>query len=150
MAQALENRGTVVANDIFWDRIRPLRAAVDRLGLLNVSVTCHDGTSFPQTAGRFDRVLPLFHMHFRFPKLTTSCAATFGRLAGRNVIDATPGQLMEYLGRKPFTLENNQANACCSTGYVLVRYNNAVVGVGFYEEGQDTVTSLFPKSMAAL
>ena len=57
MAQALENHGTVVANDVFWDRIRPLRSAIDRLGLLNVSVTCHDGTSYPGRAGRFDRVL---------------------------------------------------------------------------------------------
>jgi 16S rRNA C967 or C1407 C5-methylase (RsmB/RsmF family) len=57
MAQALENRGTVVANDVFWDRIRPLRSAVNRLGLLNVSVTCHDGTSYPRSAGEFDCVL---------------------------------------------------------------------------------------------
>jgi 16S rRNA C967 or C1407 C5-methylase (RsmB/RsmF family) len=46
MAQALGNRGTVVANDIFWQRIRPLQSAIDRLWLLNVSVTCHDGTAY--------------------------------------------------------------------------------------------------------
>jgi 16S rRNA C967 or C1407 C5-methylase (RsmB/RsmF family) len=57
MAQALGNRGTVVANDVFWERIRPLRSAIDRLGLLNVSVTCHDGTAYPRAAGDFDCVL---------------------------------------------------------------------------------------------
>ena len=57
MAQALRNRGTVVANDVFWERIRPLRSAIDRLGLLNVSVTCHDGTAYPRAAGEFDCVL---------------------------------------------------------------------------------------------
>ncbi|MDX1709359.1 MAG: methyltransferase domain-containing protein [Desulfobacterales bacterium] len=57
MAQALGNRGTVVANDVFWERIRPLRSAIDRLGLLNVSVTCHDGTAYPRAAGEFDCVL---------------------------------------------------------------------------------------------
>jgi NOL1/NOP2/sun family putative RNA methylase len=361
MAQALGNRGTVVANDIFWDRIRPLRSAIDRLGLLNVSVTCHDGTSYPRSAGEFDCVLvdvpcscegttrrfpgllkrpptrripkrfrkqqlllesairrcrvggrilystctyapeeneavvnavlnelpgsvrilpvslpgletapgltawagesfpddlqhtiriwphlndtggfyiallekiggscgktvkppevthpgfqtasgssqqiladaarmfeilsarfgidpaafselqlliksrrdiygvaadhrppqmakcisglPLFHMHFKYPKLTTSCAATFGHWAGRNVIDACSSQLQAYLARKPFTLKKDQASACDGSGYVLMRYDNAVVGVGFYEQYQNVVASLFPKSMVAL
>jgi NOL1/NOP2/sun family putative RNA methylase len=361
MAQAQGNRGTVVANDIFWDRIRPLRSAIDRLGLLNVSVTCHDGTSYPRAAGEFDCVLvdvpcscegtsrrfpgllkrpptrrmpkrfrkqqllleaairrcrvggrilystctyapeeneavvnsvldemngavrvlpvslpglesvpgltawagetfqddlqhtiriwphlndtggffiallekigdssakavkslkvthpdfqtasgstqqiladaarmfdilsdrfgidptafsdlqlliksrrdiygvaadhrppqmakcisglPLFHMHFQYPKLTTSCAATFGRKAGRNVIDASSSQLQAYLARKPFTLRQDQAQASDGSGYVLMRYHNAVVGVGFYDQNQDVVASLFPKSMAVL
>ncbi len=361
MAQALGNRGTVVANDIFWDRIRPLRSAIDRLGLLNVSVTCYDGTAYSRAAGEFDCVLvdvpcscegtsrrfpgllkrpptrrmpkrfrkqqlllesairrcrvggrilystctyapeeneavvdavldelagavrilpvslpgleiepgltawagesfeedlrhsiriwphlndtggfyiallekigrssaktvespevthpdfqtasgstqqilddaarmfdilserfgidpaafsdlqlliksrrdiygvaadhrppqmakcisglPLFHMNFQYPKLTTSCAATFGPTAGRNVIDASASQLQAYLARKPFTLKKDQARACDGSGYVLMRYHNAVVGVGFYDEYQDVVASLFPKSMAAL
>ena len=361
MAQALGNRGTVVANDIFWERIRPLRSAIDRLGLLNVSVTCHDGTSYPQAAGEFDCVLvdvpcscegtsrrfpgilkrpptrriskrfrkqqllleaairrcrvggrvlystctyapeeneavvdavlgeisgkvrilpvslpglksapgltawagqsfrddlrhtiriwphlndtggfyiallekmggdsykmsnppviahadfqtasgstqqrlddaarmfdilgerfgidpsvfsdlqllnksrrdiyavaadhrppkmarcisglPLFHMHFQYPKLTTSCAAAFGRKAVRNLIDATPGQLQAYLARKSFTLKKDQARACDGSGYVLVGYHNAVLGVGFYDQNQDVVASLFPKSRAAM
>ena len=239
MAQALGNRGTVVANDIFWDRIRPLRSAIDRLGLLNVSVTCHDGTAYSRAAGEFDCVLvdvpcscegtsrrfpgllkrpptrripkrfrkqqlllesairrcrvggrilystctfsdlqlliksrrdiygvaadhrppqmakcisglPLFHMHFQYPKLTTSCAATFGPTAGRNVIDASSSQLQAYLARKPFTLKKDQARACDGSGYVLMRYHNAVVGVGFYDQNQDVAASLFPKSMAAL
>ena len=360
MAQALENHGTVVANDVFWDRIRPLRSAIDRLGLLNVSVTCHDGTSYPRRAGQFDRVLvdvpcscegttrrfprllkreptrctprrfkkqqlllqtairccrkggrilystctyapeeneavvnavlgeipdevrilpvwlsglkidsgltswagesfrhqlkhsiriwphlndtggfyiallekigndskravntpqirqsdfepatgstqqitndtdsifemlrerfgieptvfddlqllkksgqdiyavigdhrppqiascitglPLFHMHFRFPKPTTSCASTFGKMASRNVIDASQSQLQDYLARKPFALTKAQTNACDGTsGYILVRFKNAVLGVGYYDKNEGVVASLFPKSRA--
>jgi len=94
--------------------------------------------------------LPLFHMHFQYPKLTTSCAATFGPTAGRNVIDASSSQLQAYLARKPFTLKKDQARACDGSGYVLMRYHNAVVGVGFYDQNQDVAASLFPKSMAAL
>lgn len=360
MAQAIENRGTVVANDVFWDRLRPLRSAIDRLGLLNVSVTCHDGTSYPRCAGQFDRVLvdvpcscegtarrfpgllkrpptrnmprrfkkqqlllqtairrcrkggrilystctyapeeneagvnavlgempdevrvlpvglpglktapgltawagesfqddlqnsiriwphlndsggfyiallekigndskkavktpqikqpdfrpasgstqqifkdadsmfkilserfgveraafdglqllkkserdiyaaagdhrppqlancisglPLFHMHFRFPKPTTSCAAAFGRMANRNVVDASKGQLQNYLARRSFALKKDEADACDgSSGYVLVRFKNAVMGVGYYDKDEGAVASLFPKSMA--
>ena len=361
MAQALGNRGTVVANDIFWDRIRPLRSAVDRLGLLNVSVTCHDGTAYPRAAGEFDCVLvdvpcscegtsrrfpgilqrpptrrmprrfrkqrlllesairrcrvggrilystctyapeeneavvdavlnempgvvrilpaglpgletepgltewagesfqknlqdtiriwphlndtggfyiallektggpsgratetpevshpdfqttpgstqqiwrdasrmfdilearfgidatafsdlqllnksrrdiygvaadhrppqmakcisglPLFHMHFQYPKLTTSCAAAFGSGAVRNVMDLSSGQLNAYLARRLFTLNKDQARACDSSGYVLVRYHKAVLGAGFYNQQQGVVASLFPKSLAVL
>jgi NOL1/NOP2/sun family putative RNA methylase len=360
MAQALENRGTVVANDVFWDRIRPLRSAIDRLGLLNVSITCHDGTSYPKRAGQFDRVLvdvpcscegtarrfprllkrgstrwmpkrfkkqklllksairrcrkggrilystctyapeeneavvnavlgempdnvrilplslpelrtapgliawagesfrddlqnsiriwphlndsggfyiallekigndskktvktprvsqpdfqsaagstqqvfnnademfemlqdrfgigraafdglrlfkksgrdiyaaaddhrppqlascisglPLFHLHFRFPKPTTSCAAAFGEMAERNVIDVSPSQLRNYLARRSFDLKKDQANACDgSSGYVMVRFQNAVMGVGYYDKSEGAVASLFPKSRA--
>ncbi|MGD8498070.1 MAG: RsmB/NOP family class I SAM-dependent RNA methyltransferase, partial [Chromatiales bacterium] len=54
---ALLNRGTVVANDLTIDRMRPLRANLERLGLINISVTAHDGTAYPNAAGRFDRVL---------------------------------------------------------------------------------------------
>jgi len=360
MAQALENRGTVVANDVFWDRLRPLRSAIDRLGLLNVSVTSHDGTSYPGRAGQFDRVLvdvpcscegttrrfprllkraptrrmprrfkkqqlllqtavrrcrkggrilystctyapeeneavvntvlcempaavrvlptalpglktapgltawagesfendlrnsiriwphlndsggfyiallekvgndshkavetprieqpdfrpaagstqqivtdadsmfkllserfgieraafnglqllkksgrdiyaaagdhrppqlancisglPLFHMHFRFPKPTTAGAATFGRMAGRNVVDVSESQLQNYLARRSFAIEKNQVHACDgSSGYVLVRFKNAVMGVGYYDTSEGAVASLFPKSRA--
>ncbi len=357
MAQALMTRGTVVANDIFWERIRPLRSAIDRLGLLNVSVTCHDGTAYPRAAGEFDCVLvdvpcscegtsrrfpgilkrapfqmlkkrfhkqqlllesavrrcreggrilystctyapeeneavvdavlrkmpgfvrilpisltglktspgltrwagetfqddlkhtiriwphlndtggfyialmekiggksskavhlpevahpdfqtaagstqqrldntdrmftnlnqrfgieqaafddlqmlkksrrdiyavaadhrppqmakcitglPLFHMHFKYPKPTTSCAAAFGHNAGHNIIDIFPNQLQDYLSRKTFTLNKDQDQVCDGTGYVLVRYQNAVLGVGFYQQNQGVVASLFPKS----
>ena len=92
--------------------------------------------------------LPLFHTHFRFPKLTTSCAATFGRMANRNVVEASKGQLQNYLARKSFALKKDQANACDGdSGYVLVRFKNAVLGVGYYDKSEAAVASLFPKSM---
>lgn len=56
-AVALENRGTVVANDLVGARLRPLRMTMDRLGLANVTVSCHDGVNFPKSAGSFDFVL---------------------------------------------------------------------------------------------
>ncbi|MGD9173076.1 MAG: RsmB/NOP family class I SAM-dependent RNA methyltransferase [Desulfobacterales bacterium] len=361
IAQALGNRGTVVANDIFWERIRPLRSAIDRLGLLNVSVTCHDGTAYPRSAGEFDCVLvdvpcscegtsrrfpgilkrasfqriskrfhkqqlllesavrrcrvggrilystctyapeeneavvdavlkkmsgavrilpinltglktssgltrwagetfqgdlrntlriwphlndtggfyiallekiggksrkaihlpevahpdfqsaagstqqrldnadrmftilnqrfgieqaafdglqmlkksrrdiytvaadhrppqmakcitglPVFHLHFKYPKLTTSCAIAFGHNAGLHIVDTSPGQLQDYLSRKTFTLNKDQDQACDSTGYVLVRHQNVVLGVGFYDQNHSVVASLFPKSRVSM
>jgi NOL1/NOP2/sun family putative RNA methylase len=57
LAVALGNRGTVVANDLVGGRMKPVRMHIDRLGLLNVSITCHDGASYPKSAGLFDAVL---------------------------------------------------------------------------------------------
>jgi NOL1/NOP2/fmu family ribosome biogenesis protein len=94
--------------------------------------------------------LPLFHMHFKYPKPTTSCAAAFGRKADRNVIDASYEQLQAYLARKPFTLQKDQIQSCDGGGYVLVRYQNAVLGVGFYVQNHYVVASLLPKSMTAM
>lgn len=56
-AVAMENRGTVVANDLVGARLRPLRMNLDRMGLMNVTVTCHDGVNLPKSAGTFDHVL---------------------------------------------------------------------------------------------
>ncbi len=57
IAVRLANRGTVVANDPYVDRLRALRQNLDRLGMENVSVTRWDGASLPAGVGRFDRVL---------------------------------------------------------------------------------------------
>lgn len=57
IAQALDNRGTIVANDLSFDRIRALQGNLDRLGIVNVTTTRHDGCSWPRDAGGFDRVL---------------------------------------------------------------------------------------------
>jgi NOL1/NOP2/sun family putative RNA methylase len=57
IALALGNAGTVVANDVSMSRLRALRTTLDRLGLVNVSVTRTDGTGYPREAGVFDSVL---------------------------------------------------------------------------------------------
>ncbi|MGM0576448.1 MAG: RsmB/NOP family class I SAM-dependent RNA methyltransferase [Myxococcota bacterium] len=57
IALRLEGRGTVVANDRSFQRMRALRYQTGRLGLGNVTVTTWDATSYPRDAGAFDRVL---------------------------------------------------------------------------------------------
>jgi len=56
-AAAMENRGTVVANDLRYHRMASIRMHIDRLGMVNVSTTCSDGGSYPRKAGLFDAVL---------------------------------------------------------------------------------------------
>ncbi|MFP4596857.1 MAG: RsmB/NOP family class I SAM-dependent RNA methyltransferase [Persicimonas sp.] len=57
LAVAMHNRGTLVANDRNYGRIRALRRTIDRLGLANVSVTAYDGANYPPESGSFDKVL---------------------------------------------------------------------------------------------
>ena len=57
IAVSMANSGTVVANDINFSRMRALRHTLDRLGLVNTSISNADGANYPKTAGLFDRVL---------------------------------------------------------------------------------------------
>ena len=58
MAQMMENRGAVVANDISSKRLKALTNNIERMGVLNVAVSCMDGRRFGRLfPERFDRVL---------------------------------------------------------------------------------------------
>lgn len=57
IAIALNNCGTVIANDKHAGRLAPLHAATARLGLVNVTTTAIDGINFPLESGPFDRIL---------------------------------------------------------------------------------------------
>jgi NOL1/NOP2/fmu family ribosome biogenesis protein len=51
------NRGTVVANDRDYHRIRAIHHMTERLGILNTSTTLYDGANLPKGAGLFDKIL---------------------------------------------------------------------------------------------
>ncbi len=56
LAQLMENRGLIVANDFSRGRLSALAANITRLGAVNVVVTMYPGQDFPMRT-RFDRVL---------------------------------------------------------------------------------------------
>ena len=57
MAVQMQNQGTLVANDINPGRLRAVRHALRRLGIMNVTMMPHDATSFPKAIGTFDKIL---------------------------------------------------------------------------------------------
>lgn len=57
IAIAMQNRGTVVANDRDYGRMRAFGQIQKRLGLINVSTTICDGVRFPDRDNTFDKVL---------------------------------------------------------------------------------------------
>lgn len=54
---AMQNTGSLVANDRDLGRIQALRQSLLRSGLVNVTATAYDGVNYPKHAGYFDRVL---------------------------------------------------------------------------------------------
>jgi len=57
IAQMMNNRGRVIANEPSLARIAPLRSNCERLGVMNVAITRYDGRRFPLRPVQFDRVL---------------------------------------------------------------------------------------------
>lgn len=57
LALGLENRGTLIANELKRQRLTALHDVCRRLGLTNVSTCAYDGLQFPQLIAGFDRIL---------------------------------------------------------------------------------------------
>ena len=77
IALMMQRRGTVVANDINYTRLRALGQVIKRMGLCNINLTRIDGTSYPKLPGQFDRVLV---------DAPCSCEGTLRKSAGRVVV----------------------------------------------------------------
>ncbi len=57
MAQLMNNKGIIVANDKYVNRLKSLRDNVQRAGATNVVITHMDGRSFSKLSYNFDKVL---------------------------------------------------------------------------------------------
>lgn len=57
IAQIMENRGAIIANDIKIKRIRALKGNLQRMGVLNTIITMMDGEKFWKTGLKFEKIL---------------------------------------------------------------------------------------------
>lgn len=57
IAIAMQNCGTLIANDRSYQRLRALGQINKRMGLLNLTCSSYDGVNFPASKATFDRVL---------------------------------------------------------------------------------------------
>jgi len=94
--------------------------------------------------------LPLMTLSHRYPKFSTAGATAFGGGAGKNIVDVDRSQLDAYLARETVLLTDVQAGDCEGTGYVLIRYDGVMMGVGLFNASSRTVASMFPKSLAVI
>lgn len=77
IAVAMQNTGTVVANDRNYQRMKALGQIMRRLGLVNISMTVQDAVQFQQYDGYFDRVLA---------DVPCSCEGTFRKRPHRTTV----------------------------------------------------------------
>jgi hypothetical protein len=70
----------------------------------------------------------------RFPKLTTAAAMTFGPHATKNHVALSREQADQFLSRELLEISPAQAKACTGTGYVLVRVEEVVLGIGLFRQ----------------
>jgi NOL1/NOP2/fmu family ribosome biogenesis protein len=88
----------------------------------------------------------------RFPKLTTAAAMIFGGKVTRNTVDLDAEQIRAYIQRQEIELRPDQVRSCESIGYVVVRHEGVVFGLGLYlpdeSDKGDRMKSLFPKAWA--
>ena len=93
-----------------------------------------------------DSVGMLFmHTDGKYPKLTTAAAMQFGHLARKNIVDLQPAQVQMLMGRQDFEIAADQTQNVMGTGYVILRYQGFVVGLGVYREHLNLIESLYPK-----
>ena len=53
----MQNTGTLLANDINYNRLKALGSSIRRLGLININLTVNNGVHFPVESEYFDKVL---------------------------------------------------------------------------------------------
>ncbi len=107
LAMLMQNTGTVIANDPDYRRLQAVRMMIDRLGLVNVSTTCQDGTHYPQAAGPFDHVLV---------DAPCSCEGTFQKNPKVLSNHTTP---REKLARKQAALLQRAVKLCRPGGRIV-------------------------------
>lgn len=56
MAIEMQNEGIIIANDISYNRMKSLSSHIDRLGIINIGITCFDGMRFPGYL-KFNKIL---------------------------------------------------------------------------------------------
>lgn len=56
IAIEMKNEGIIIANDISYNRMKSLSSHIDRLGIINIGITCYDGTRFPGIL-KFNKIL---------------------------------------------------------------------------------------------
>ncbi len=68
----------------------------------------------------------------RFPKLTTAAAMLLGDKVKANRVEITKAQLELYFTQETSVLSETQASSLTDTGFVIVSYQDIILGVGLY------------------
>lgn len=125
--------------------------------ILHIVNATHQPPLRPKTDGVG---MPFLRINMAVFKLTTPAAMRFGNAATKNILADAPQPLVSaYLARQTFDVTHEQAKNFTGRGYVLIGYQNRILGLGFFQPAvpdSDTpnhdsdiagqVESFFPKA----
>jgi NOL1/NOP2/sun family putative RNA methylase len=106
---SMKNRGTLIANDIDFGRMRAFGQIAKRLGLVNVSTTIYDAGSFPNTGEYFDAVMA---------DVPCSCEGTFRKNLNTPARVSTTKQ-SRALAKRQFDILMKAIKLCKPGGHIL-------------------------------
>ena len=92
--------------------------------------------------------MPLIRAQLEYPKLTTAGAMLLGSAATRNVVEVNENQAAAYMARDEFLLDEEQAVDVIDTGYVLIRREEASLGIALCYRDERRVLSMYPKVLS--
>jgi len=104
------------------------RSSTKRLSIVRRDVVLPERPA-PQTVG-----MPFFKTKSKHPRLTTSAALKFGRLARRNTIDLSRDETMELILEGRIPLDSARASRLDGTGYVLPFYSGHALTIAFFRQ----------------
>jgi NOL1/NOP2/fmu family ribosome biogenesis protein len=85
------------------------------------------------------RGIPASRMKGKFPKPSTAFIQVFGNLATKNTLELEKADALAYLHGEDFLTKSLNLE----TGYVILSYEKAILGIGFYKEGK--IANMLPK-----
>ncbi len=92
--------------------------------------------------------MPFFYVNMRNPRLTTGAALKLGPHARRNLLDLDAAGAESYLRRHQLRVDPAAVVGGSGPGYVLVRYQGRVLGLGTLRQGggQATLRGIVPRA----
>jgi NOL1/NOP2/sun family putative RNA methylase len=137
--------------DRFIERFRLPPNIFDNLGTIRAGrrlKLISDEHIVPDIAGIQATGLTLTNDTAKVPKLSTEAAMAFGSFATRNVVDVDTEARVAFITQQSISLTPDQTRNCSEKGYVIVRSDGIVLGVGMLHlDGEaPTLESQFPKN----
>lgn len=109
LAALMENGGTLVANDRGFRRVAILKTNLERLGVMNASLTDWNAAAYPRRAGSFDAILA---------DVPCSCEGTSRKQAAEGTI-VTDERFIERLARLQEDILTRAVQLCRPGGRIV-------------------------------
>lgn len=125
----------------FFENFRIYRANPKTLYLVNADVAVERRPK-PDAVG-----MPFLHTNMAVWKLTQPAALLLGPHCTRNIVELDHDRALAYMRRESVELGPGDLIACDGPGYVMVRYRDMVLGLGFrHRERPMVLESFMPKA----